>query len=133
MSALWLVGLGAGLTYLSQKRGMNLLDSAFLDAKEDELRDEQVPDEHIPSKRIRKLQSIPHHNNGSGDTDLVNPDLPTKDVQDIKHLAMLRKLQMQNGIVPAEKMRGSDQVQKSQREVEVTGMEWNGEKEAKWG
>ena len=130
---MWLVGLGAGLTYLSQKRGMNLLDPAILDAKENELRDEQAPDEHIPSKRIRKLQSIPHHNYASGDTDLANPDLAPGDVDDIKQLAMLRKLQMQNGIVPAEKMRGGEQVQKSQGKVEVAGMEWNGEKEAKWG
>tara|TARA_Y100000748_G_C15488846_1_gene485745 strand:+ start:729 stop:1130 length:402 start_codon:yes stop_codon:yes gene_type:complete len=132
MSALWLVTLGAGLTYNIQKRGMNLLDSTVLDAKENELRDEQAPDEHIPSKKIRKLQSLPHHNSGSGDTDLVNPDLAIKDIEDIKHLATLRKLQMQNGIVPAEKMRGNDKVQKSHSEVEVTGIEWNGEKEAKW-
>jgi len=133
MSAIWLVGLGAGITYLSQKRGMNLLDPTILDAKENELRDEQIPDEHIPSKTIRRLQSIPHHNNGSGDTDLVNPDLSNKDVEDIKHLAMLRKLQMQNGVVPAEKMRGDEQDQKSQGKIEVAGMEWSGEKEAKWG
>lgn len=130
---MWLVGLGAGLTYLSQKRGINLLDPSILDAKENELRNEQIPDEHIPSKTIRKLQSLPHHNYASGDTDLVNPDLPPKDVEDIKHLAMLRKLQMQNGIVPAEKMRGDEQVQMSNGKIEVAGMEWNGEREAKWG
>ena len=132
MSAVWLVGLGAGLTYLSQKRGISLLDSTVLDAKEEELRDENVPDEHIPTKKIRRLQSLPHHNQGSGDTDQLNPDLPPEDVERMKQLATLRRLSMQNGIAPAASMRGADTTTRTQPKVEVSGMDWNGNSESKW-
>jgi len=126
MSASWLLALGVGLGYLINKQGTVLLQPDTLDAIEETLRDENQPDENIPTRHIRSLQDLPATNAGSSDLTGVNPDLPPGDVEQLKMLGAARRVQMTNGVMPAEKM-GKPRQKRSLEEdrIEVQGVEWN--------
>ena len=126
MSASWLLALGAGLGYLVNKRGTVLLHPEKLDEIEDTMRDENEPDDNIPTSHIRSLQNLPSTNAGSNDLTGVNPDLPAGDVEQIKRLGTARRVQMTNGVLPANKM-GKTKSKRSleDQRIEVSGVEWN--------
>lgn len=103
MDSLVLVGLGAGLMYLKQRRGFNSNHTpraSTLDHTEKQLHAaNNVPDDHLPSKHIDKVRnSTPAH---SGfDNDSIHPDVQGAERRQLLQLGEDRREAMRNGVEP---------------------------------